>query len=96
MRAALVLHAGRIAVGSIGTEATAVAGQPVDDIERLRATLPSSGASFTISRAAAEALGIGAAEGFAAPSAQEPDANAARTAWAAPSLATLVARPRSL
>jgi hypothetical protein len=96
MRAALVLHAGRIAVGSIGTEATAVAGQPVDDIERLWARLPPSGASFTISRDAAEALGIGDDAGFAAPPAQEPDADAARTAWAAASLATLVARPRSL
>jgi adenylate cyclase len=95
MRAAIVLHAGRIAVGSIGTEATAVAGPPVDDIERLRSTLPPSGASFTISRDAADALGVGDHAGFALPAAQEPEADAARTAWAAPSLVTLVARRRS-
>ena len=58
MRAALVLHAGRIAVGSIGVETIAVAGQPVEDIEVLRATLPPSRASFTMSHVAAEALGI--------------------------------------
>jgi hypothetical protein len=47
-----------------------------------------------MSRATADALGVGDDEAFARPSAQDPDANAEPTAWGAPSLATLVARSR--
>ena len=90
MRAALVLHAGSIAVGSIGMETTAVAGQPIDEIEALRPTLPPSGASFTISRAAADALGVEPGDAFAAP-AHEPHRGAEPRAWTALSLAALLA-----
>jgi adenylate cyclase len=58
VRTALVLHVGRVAVGAIGAGATAVAGAPLDAIERTRAALPSAAASFTISRDAAAALGV--------------------------------------
>ena len=58
VQTALVLHVGRIAVGAIGTATTAVAGAPFDAVERVRATLPRTAASFTISRDAAEALGV--------------------------------------
>ena len=92
LRAALVLHAGRIAIGSIGVETTAVAGQPVDDIEALRPTLPPSHPSFTISRAAADALRVADNDALAVRGANPLDADAEQTAWSALSLAAVVAR----
>jgi len=91
LRAALVLHAGRIAIGSIGIETTAVAGPPVDDIEALRLTLSPSGASFTMSRAAADPLRVEDDEALAVRGANLPDANAKQAAWSALSLAAVVA-----
>ena len=92
LRTALVLHAGRIAIGSIGIETTAVAGQPVDDIEALRATLSPSRASFTMSHAAVDALRVADNDSLARRGAQEPDVDAKPTAWSALSLTALVTR----
>jgi adenylate cyclase len=58
VQTALVLHVGRIAVGTIGAGATAVAGAPLEAVDRVRATLPFPAAGITISRDAAEALGV--------------------------------------
>ena len=58
VQTALVLHVGRIAVGTIGTGATAVAGAPVEAVDRVRATSGSAATRFTISHDAAEALGV--------------------------------------
>jgi adenylate cyclase len=90
VQTALVLHVGRIAIGTIGAGTTAVAGVPLAAVERVRAMRPVAAASFTISREAAEALGV-ADRGWrwdvARGDAGEADASA--TAWSAVPLPAL-------
>jgi len=93
VRTALVLHVGRIAVGAIGSGATAVAGAPLETLERRRATLPFFATTFMISRDAAAAIGL-ADDGWrwdVAPGDGNDDGVVA-TAWSAVPLPTVRAR----
>jgi adenylate cyclase len=88
----LVLHVGRIAVGAIGPGATAVAGAPLEAVERVRAAPPSPAATFTISREAAEVLGVADRWRWHVAREVAGETDACATAWSAVPLPALRAR----
>jgi len=89
MRTALVVHVGRIAVGAIGPGATAVAGAPIDAVEKAPATLPSTAAALTISRDAAAVAGLGDDWRWEIASDESSGEGAGATAWSTVALAAL-------